>query len=435
MPIFLRELHIEPNIQQNLNIEILCHDRYIQLNALYLTNLRFHNIKRCWQFDKTLQSLVIHHSDTNLNDLITAFQFNALKTLNLSYNPIQNALTRFYFVNMTNVQQIILSHCLIEHLAYDTFHMVRKTIEFIDLSWNRLTQLSFGFSSIVQQFQLKLFTIKLNDNPWQCDCDANSNIIDYLNCLEMCKSHFIESSSSPSPSSSSALSSNFLNVTIQKRMNELNIATDPDTIDLQCEDLTNNQKSDTITLKRQTHNIRITFDQRSKLNLTIDGPETGYLIWFNDSLVITVNDDQTLAKHIHCNSVSQHMIIDNVVPGTTYTFCVIPSSDNDSTSPFNCIAYYVGEQTVNSNESAIVWLSNDQKTMMISFFCTINILLMLLGTLFGIYVIRKYPNCLKDSRDTFPLDNTNCFDKRGNCSPPSVFSIDDNTAVDDYVYV
>lgn len=333
---------------------------------------------------------------------------------------------------MTNIQEIILIHCQIVHLPLDTFYLVHKTIQYIDLRWNHLIQLPIGFSLMLSQSKSKMLTIHLTNNPWYCDCHVNNNNITdqftFITCLENCQIN------------NNNMNDDDMSVRTMSQMSMMSIASNQksskksnfdDTIELKCVDLTNNQTSDTIKLKRQTYTIGITFDKISKLNVTIAGPQTGYLIWFNDSsLSLTVQDDDyTFGQHIECVGVSKQTFIDNIMPGSTYTFCVIPASRSDAISPFDCVAYYVAIET--EIELNNVWLSIDQKPFVISFLCAINVLLMLFGILFGIFILRKYPNCLKHTQLSAMIYGRNDFNYRSNRSPQSIFSLDDNTAVDD----
>lgn len=419
--LLIRDLHIESNDFKYLDIGILCDDRFNQTKSIYLSNVRIFSIENCVKLNENLKSLDIHKIDTDLTKFLYSFSLNALIHLNVSHNSIRNALNRFYFVNMTNIQEIILIHCQIEYLPSDTFHLVRKTIELIDLRWNHLIQLPIGFSLTLSQSKSKFLTIRLNDNPWYCDCHVNKDIdqLNFITCLENCQIN-----------NDMSVRKMPIMPTVRNQKTSRKSSVD-DTIELKCDDLTNNQKSDTIKLKRQTYAIGITFDKVSRLNVTIAGPQTGYLVWFNDSSSITVQDDHTFAQHIECVSVSEQTFIDNIMPGSTYTFCVIPASRSDSISPFDCVAYYVAIDTeIKLNN---VWLSIDQKPFVISFFCAVNVLLILFGILFGIFILRKYPNCLKHNQLSAMIYGRNDFNYRSNRSPQSVFSLDDNTAVDDNV--
>lgn len=429
MPFFIRDLHIDAGNFQYLDIGILCDDRFNQTKSIYLSNVQICSIEHCTKLNENLESLDIHKIDTDLAKFLHSFSLNALIHLNVSHNPIRNALNRFHFVNMTNIQEIILIHCQIDHLPADTFHMVRKTIELIDLRWNHLHQLPNGFSSMLSPSKSKFLTIHLSDNPWDCDCHVNNDVdqLTFVTCLENCQMN--------DDVRVRTMARMPLMPTIPIARNRRSSQTfgADDTIELKCDDLTNNQKSDTIKLKRQTYTIGITFDQIvSRLNVTIAGPQTGYLIWFNDSSSITVHDDRTFAQHIECVSViSEEMFIDNVVAGSTYTICVIPASRSDSISPFDCVAYYVADEMEIDMNNA--WLSIDQKPFVLGFFCAVNALLMLFGILFGIFLLRKYPNCLKHNQLSAMIYGRNDFNYRSNRSPQSVFSLDDNTAVDDNV--
>lgn len=423
-PLFIRDLHIESGDFQHLNIGILCDDRFSQTKSIYLSNVHIFSIEHCAKLNKSLKSLDIHKIDTDLTKFLHSFSLNALIHLNVSHNPIRDALNRFYFVNMTNIQEIILIHCQIEHFPPNTFDLVRKTIELIDLRWNHLIQLPIGFSLTLSQSYSKFLTIRLSDNPWYCDCHANNNVdqLTFILCLENCQIINEKSVRMMPRTPMMSIAQN------QRSSAKSNV---DDTIELKCDDLTNNQQSDTIKLKRQTYTIGITFDKVSTLNVTIAGPQTGYLIWFNDSASITVQDDYTYARHIECISVSEQTFIDNVMPDSIYTFCVIPASRSDSISPFDCVAYYVAaEKKIEVNN---VWLSIDQKPFVISTFCAINVLLMLFGILFGIFLLRKYRNCLKHNQLSAMIYGRDDFNYRSNRSPQSVFSLDDNTAVDDNV--
>lgn len=404
----VRSLSIQPKSNEKIDIRILRKRQFDQLSELVLSNVTVindaENLLCDHKFNSTLKSLSIHHNqNNNINALIHQFPLHVLETLNLSYNSIPNQLNRFFFLNMTNLQTINLSNCQLQFFPSDTFYFVRNTIKAIDLRANHLIRLPSGFSSTFPQPRFNQLTIELDNNPWLCNCDANQFISAKMICLEDCK-----------------ISITGRSVREQTESDEL--------IELQCEDLSDSEKTETVYLKKQTHNITIEPKSELMLSITVEGPPNAYLIWYNDSFAFNMDNDQNIAEYMHCNDRPNFEL--PVSQNSTYTFCVLTSSENDQISPFNCVAYYVNPKSNSSIDPELVWITNSDKGKVFGIVITFIVLLMFCGIFLGIFLIRKYPNLLKESSPPYLIDNSNQFSKRNSCTSSSVFSVEDNNTME-----
>lgn len=406
----VRSLSIKPESNEKIDLRVLCNQQFDHLKEFHMSNITVindgENVLCNCEFNTTLKLLSLRRSgNDNLNALVHQFPVHALKTLDLSYNSFPNQLSRFFFVNMTNLHKIKLYSCAIEHFPSDTFYFVRNTIETIDLRANHLIRLPSGFSLTFPQPSINQLIIKLDNNPWMCNCDTNALVSTKMICLENCKV---------------SISGRNANVNEQTKGDDL--------IELQCEDLSDSDKTETVLLKKQTHNITIEPKSELVLSIKVEGPPNSYLIWYNDSFAFNMDNDQSISEYMHCNDRPNFEL--PVSPNVTYTFCVLTSSENDAISPFNCVAYYVNPKSNNSIDPDLVWITNDDKGMVFGIVITLIVLLMICGTILGIFLIRKYPNLLKDYNSPCLIDNSNRFSKRNSCTSSSVFSVEDNNNMD-----
>lgn len=402
----IRKLNIKLETKSHIDIETFYQKPFDVLTELSMFNVNIFGTTKSDEFNTKLKVLSIHHSENrDLNALIHKFPVKALETLDLSENVISNQLNRFFFVNMTNLHKIILVNCQIEEFPFDTFNFVRNTIQLIDLTGNRLTKIPKGLLSTIPESTLNWLNVRLDDNPWMCEC-SNFNLTHQILCLENCR---------PSIAGRS--------------LNDANEKVDTDdVIELQCEDLSDSSKTEVVLLKKQTHNITIEPKSESLLGITVTGPPNAYLIWYNDSFAFNMDNDQSIADYMHCNDRPKFELA--VTQNSTYTFCVLTSSENDAISPFNCVAYYVNPKSSNSIDPELVWITNGQKGMVYAIVISSILVLMIFGILLGIFLIRKYPHLLKEHQSPYLIDNSNRFSKRNSCTSSSVFSVDDNNTMD-----
>lgn len=407
----IRKLTIAPEsenyIDIDIDIETFYQEPFDQITELHLSNVEVYGTTEADKSNGNLKFLGIHRSaNRDLNALIHLFPIKSLVTLNLSENSLPTQLNRFFFVNMTNVREILLVNCQIQQLPFDTFHFVRKTIQLIDLSANRLLKIAPGFLSTFSEQNLNQLTIRFDNNPWMCEC-VNGDLAHQILCLEHCRA----------------------SITKRSAPDDENERPDTDdVIELQCEDLSDSTKTEVVLLKKQTHNITIEPKGESLLGITITGPPNAFLIWYKDSFAFNMDSDQSIADYMNCNDRQKFELA--VQQNSTYTFCVLTSSEDDAISPFNCLSYYVNPKSSNSIDPELVWITNGQKGMVYGIVITSILVLMFFGILLGIFLIRKYPHLLKEHQSPYLIDNSNRFSKRSSCTSSSVFSVDDNNTMD-----
>lgn len=401
----IRMLNIQPETESTIDIETFYEKPFDQLSELHLSDVNVYCSSEADKTNSTLKLLSIHRSkNRDLNALIHQFPVKSLQTLDLSDNSIPNQLNRFFFVNMSNIHEILLTNCHIQEFPFDTFLFVHKTIQLIDLTGNRLMKLPTGFSSTFPEQSLNQLTIQLDNNPWMCKCTAEI-LAEQMNCLENCR------------------------MFSGRTLNDINGRSNADdVIELQCEDLSDSSKTEVVLLKKQTHNITIEQKGESLLGITVTGPQDAYLIWYNDSFAFNSDNEQSIADYMHCNDRPKFELA--VSQNSTYTFCVLTSNEDDAISPFNCVAYYVNPKSSNSISPELVWITNGQKGMVYAIVISSILLLMIFGILLGIFLIRKYPHLLKERQSPYLIDNSNRFSKRNSCTSSSVFSVDDNNTMD-----
>lgn len=404
----IRKLTIDPGTEteNDIDIETFIQKPFDRLSELYMLNVNVHGTLESDKSNLKLKTLSIrrHSGDRDLNTLIHQFSVEKLETLDLSANKMPNQLNRFYFVNMTTLHEILLANCQIQQFPFDTFHFVRNTIRLIDLTGNYLMKLASGFTSSIPMPTLNQLNVRLDGNPWLCDCTTVSHP-ERLQCLENCQPSIVGRS-----------------------LDDVNGKADADdVVELQCEDLSDSSKTEVVLLKKQTHNITIE-PKGEMLGISVTGPPNAYLIWYNDSFAFNMDNDQSISDYMHCNDRPKFELA--VAENSTYTFCVLTSTDSDAISPFNCVAYYVNPKSSITIDPGLVWITKGQKGTVYAIVISSILVLMIFGILLGIFLIRKYPHLLKEHQSPYLLDNSNQFSKRSSCTSSSVFSVDDNNTMD-----
>lgn len=408
-------------IVNEYTLKSITNNLFTDMRSLHLSNILFQYTNNSHFFERfadiieklSFQSI----SNVKFPKILNEIPLRTLKSLDLSNNNFKTELNEYFFTEMYQIQRIVLKQCMIEQFDPNTFTNVLGSIELIDLNENRLKRLPEGFAAALN-LDSRLLTIKLSQNPWECSCDEYSSTFKYIKCLEKCTQATDRSDNRKM----------IVHPTKNKSYQARSVQ-DSNTIELQCEDLNDSEKTETVSVKRPTHNIQITMQDDKKLIVNAYGPKDGYLLWFNDSLALSMKDDAMISKYIQCSDLST-LELDNVTPGATYIFCVISPNGNDQISPFNCVAYYVNTKVdidVDTNE---VWISEDQKVSAIGLASGLLFVFIWLGAMFGTCMIRKYPNWLDGGKDVIIVDNSNRFDKRSSCAISSAYSIDDNNAID-----
>lgn len=361
-------------------------------------------------FHSVLTSLILRNAAiSQISAAIGHIRLHELRTLDLSHNPIQNTLNRFSFANVTGLRRLYLADCMIEYIAADTFHFLRRNIELLDLSSNRLQMLPSGFHESMLPKKEGL-SIIFDKNPWICNCENATDTYEKILCHENCEV----------PYRTRAMASKYSRNTYNA---------DEDTVDIECVDYANKDITEIVTVKCRTMNMDITEVGENTLKIVFEQALPNYiLMWFNDSMVMSLQDHEISAHDLSCVAlVNQTNYIRDLSVDTTYTFCVFENVTS-TISPFDCVAYYL-PRPENEDDNPI-WIAKSQKTMAIFIAIGLFVVFMWCGLLVGIWLIRRNPNWLKGSKNVVVVDSTNAFQDSGNDIRSNNFSIEDNNVVD-----
>lgn len=341
------------------------------------------------KFNETLTKLNIKNMHGfNIMEVIGNIKLPALKTLNLENCSLRDTtLSKFDFVHTRNISWLRFFDCKIKQIGVDAFYFIRNTIQEIDLRNNRLMRLPEGLldSMLNKRYQLIFY---LDGNPWMCSCNDISNTFDQAACLSK-PNCGIESVTNPY----GLAAKNYRN---------------KETIDVQCVDYEDSTLVETIQVQCRDHDMEITAVNQTAVKIEFETDLPNFvLLWFNDSILRSSEEHVMTAEDINCMTpLSQTMFIEDLTGDLTYTFCIMENT-SVTMSPFNCAAFYLPPKDDGENNS--MWISNEHKTVVIIFAVGIFIVFVSIGVITGVWLIRRNPMWLRDSRNLIMTGSKNSF--------------------------
>jgi hypothetical protein len=131
----------------------------------------------------------------------------------------------------------------------------------------------------------------------------------------------------------------------------------------------------------------------------LDGiDESMALVYYPTNNDPFLSTDIEMKSTIKCVALVGHIItIKNLAPNTIYTFCALYNDLNPMITPFQCKSV----MTIQGSP----WIYREQKTIIITSFTLILLLVLIAGVLLTYYLIRRVPTLIKGSKRVVMVNN------------------------------
>ncbi|XP_034939394.1 leucine-rich repeat transmembrane protein FLRT2-like, partial [Chelonus insularis] len=345
------------------------------------------------ELDKSIENIQVLYNITRGKKLLK------VQLLSLQGNNIP-ILSNEILKAFPNVVSLYMDSSKIQSIHENTFKSCRQ-IKQIFIDNNRLTTLTESTFNFLLYFSPQ-FKISMIGNPWNCECDLKW-IQDMLlkdpqmmTKIPICKTPIKNSGESflTAEFCDYQLSTTLDASTKLQSTSEIPISYSTESsIGILCQNslslLRNAQRklfsiSDYEFPSKQS----IFFIQQLKngsIIVNLSKNDSQAILWFK-----TFNND---IGEINClKNISGTIILNNLQDDSLYTICLLDKS-NFKVSPFNCLAF----KTLPA-KNARIWLSNGDKTFVLSIYTVIAFLFCLLGGGSCFYIIKKHPTLLKGSK-------------------------------------
>ncbi|XP_065368971.1 uncharacterized protein LOC135961400 [Calliphora vicina] len=134
--------------------------------------------------------------------------------------------------------------------------------------------------------------------------------------------------------------------------------------------------------------------ENNTVKVSIENPKEVLVIWFSEQLESSVIVYGDTSLDYECMPYAlPELIVGPLQENTTYTFCLLPSFNNDI-SPFNCLPLHVPAKRQEN-----IWISEDNKQFTIGMLCLIFLLSTIAGGLIAYFGIKAYPDLLEGSKN------------------------------------
>lgn len=340
----------------------------------------------------SISQKTINDSPFNLNDFFDGAKLPALKMLSVKYNlPIIFPIN----VQMEHIESVDLSDCQISEIVKGAFDLIGKNILSLNLERNKLITLP---SNLFLQFLNPEVHVKLDFNPWNCDCNL-MYLKNYLhNTSEINKNSIV----CETPSTWNDVSIVLADFCPYFENDDNTF--DGNVIGHKCYDVIENSTK-TIYLKQhvQVTNIWKGIDNDIFIEVDISIAKRFVVIWFNSSSSEEVNEFyEAIEADIGCQSSNTTVYrIGNLYFDTTYTICLIEKTE-ETVSPLNCMPYVLDSDEYYHDT---MWIGEEDKVKTIGlvvFGIFVNIIF---GLILSIVLIRKNPTWLKGNKRIVRVSN------------------------------
>ncbi|XP_023300621.2 uncharacterized protein LOC111682862 [Lucilia cuprina] len=367
---------------------------------------------------------------------------NNLLYADFSFNNFSDNMGYSEFSKVSMLEHLDLSHSNLEYLPSYIFSDFTSTLEYLDLSYNKLKTISrsiFGWRELPRD--LKIYA---NDNEWACSCDLQMEfkaIFIYYRTTLLCSEpewykdwsvfddeicgvssleHFAPTEPIGETSTSGSINDANMMPTIEinegpfyKETTEAVSSTSPhyiekpsfvikaDLVKLDCLTGTTNISQ---KIAKPMRWPLIIFDVTPQDNLRVDvevvSPsvldDSFGLIWFSKVTTQFYKMEINYNEYgLGCfNSISFVTTVDDLVPNTAYTFCIV-KKNQVTTSPFSCKSIHVGGNVAVQYSA---WLTRDMRITGLSLVIFGIIMFSFAGILMIYLLLKRKPILLKGSK-------------------------------------
>ncbi|XP_065368970.1 uncharacterized protein LOC135961399 [Calliphora vicina] len=367
---------------------------------------------------------------------------NNLVYVDFSYNNLGKHLEYTAFGKVSMVEHMDLSHCNLEALPAYIFSDFTSTLEYLDLSYNKLLTISrtiFGWKEVPRD--LKIYA---NDNEWDCTCDLQKELkaifMYYRTSLlcsqpewykdwsafddEICGVSSLEPFA-PTDSINETTTAGYIHgnngmptladnerpfikdttesvlTTSAHYIENPIFITKDDLMKLDCS-ASHSNISERITqpMKWPLILFDVTPQENLRVNVVVASPATlddsFGLIWFSKVTTQYYKMEVNYNEYgLGCyNAISFVTTVDDLVPNTAYTFCVV-HKNQVTTSPFSCKSTHVsGNLAVQYS----AWLTQDMRVTGLSLVIFGIIMFSFAGILMIYLLLKRKPILLKGSK-------------------------------------
>lgn len=335
---------------------------------------------------------------------------------------IGSTITKQTFHGLVSIASLFLRNSRITVIGERSFDAISQTINHLDLSGNLLKTISpHLFDPLLTKYDLIFKQIRLNDNPWHCDCAlaqlkqqtikfysafkfsavCNTPIALHnvsISAADLCvgqQTPSIDHSTISITTAKVSKTTSGMPTTSTIYKTEPVETTTPVTlpghhfVKLKCSKF-NLATLANAFLQKQDKFIRLRQTFKKKLTISIkEFPADHVVIWFENDLTDTISTSNS----INCISNSIGKRTQNIVlrpkveANKLYRFCMM-KKDTAEITPLNCVSFNTFERNKYESE---MWLSKRNSLMTIVALIGAYLISILFGIFLVYMLIRRYP--------------------------------------------
>lgn len=357
-----------------------------------------------------------------LKNITGAGELFKLKLLSL-YGNVISTIDEKLFAGVSRIEALYLHDSNVATVSRDALKPIASSVLLLTLNRNRITSLPEGvLDSVISP--AKHFHVYVQDNPWHCDCNLkwmqdfvedHSGLIDNPTCntppMNAGKSFAVANFSCDQSSSIATIPATISNTSprssSEHATNRNNLTSTPRISTTTSEN--NNDKMIRVTCNAtdtslQTYNSRKLRSTAADVQLHPRFPnfyvskilDTSILVNLpnlTQSVTLLWFDNGNVYNTVRCaRNAKRSYLVEDIDPQTSYTICLL--DDNGIfISPLNCLAV-----TSRPVYEARTWLTNADKTLVLSLLIASLLLLFFVGGFLSFLLIRRHPTLLRGSK-------------------------------------